>query len=152
MLATPRGHLAGPPESLAALEGLPMLRYERRLLQSRQIDAHLARLRLAPAGQIQLDSNQAIFALVANGSGWTISTPVGFFRARRFHEQVDLHPLPFAGFSRTISVLHRPEWMPEIALGIAERLRGILRAHLLAPAREAMPWIGDELAVLPQPD
>lgn len=152
VLATPRGYLPGPPEHLDALGELPLLRYERRLLQSRQIDTQLARLRLAPTGQIQLDSNQAIFALVANGSGWAISTPVGFFRARRFHEQVDLHRLPFAGFSRTISLLHRPEWVPEIALGIAEHLRGILRTHLLAPAREAMPWIGNELSVLPDAD
>jgi len=48
--------------------------------------------------------------------------------------------------------LHRPEWVPEIALGIAEHLRGILRTHLLAPAREAMPWIGNELSVLPDAD
>ena len=149
LLATPRGHLPGPPESLDALGELPLLRYEGRLLQSRQIASQLARLRLAPAGQIHLDSNSAIFALVANGSGWTISTPVGFFRARSFHEQIDLHRLPFASFSRTISLLHRPDWMPEIAEVVAESLRGILRTHLVEPGREAMPWIGDDLSILP---
>jgi len=150
LLATPRGHLPDPPASLDALGDLPFLRYEKGLLQSRQIASQLARLRLAPPGQIHLDSNQAIFALIANGSGWTISTPVGFFRARRFHDQVDLHRLPFASFSRTISLLHRPEWMPEIALAIAESLRGILRTHVVEPGREAMPWIGDDLSILPR--
>ena len=152
MLATPRGYLPGPPLDLEGLDDLPLLRYERSLLQGRQIEAQLARLRIAPASRVQLDSNSTIFALVANGSGWTISTPVGFFRARRFHEQVDLHRLPFAGFSRTISLLHRPEWMPEIALAIAGTLRGILRTRLVEPAREAMPWIGEDLGVVDEHD
>ena len=152
VLATPRGYLPGPPLDLEGLDDLPLLRYERSLLQGRQIEAQLARLRIAPASRVQLDSNSTIFALVANGSGWTISTPVGFFRARRFHEQVDLHRLPFAGFSRTISLLHRPEWMPEIALAIAGTLRGILRTRLVEPAREAMPWIGEDLGVVDEHD
>ena len=151
VLATPRGYLPGPPDSLDGLDGLPFLRYEKRLLQSRQIASQLARLRLDPAGRTHLDSNPAIFALVSNGSGWTISTPVGFFRARRFHDQIDLYRLPFASFSRTVSLLHRPEWMPEIAEAIAERLRGLLVAHLVEPGREAIPWIGEDLSILPRP-
>ena len=149
LLATPRGHPSAAPESFDALAPLPFLRYDDTLLQGRQIAAQLARLRLAPPGRVRLDSNQAIFALVANGSGWTISTAVGFLRARRFHDQVDLHRLPFASFSRTVSLLHRPDWMPEIALAVARILRGILRERVVGPGREAIPWIGEGLSIPP---
>ena len=150
LLATPRGHLSAPPESLEALAPLPFLRYDDGLLQGRQIGAQLARLRLDPPGRVRLDSNRAIFALVANGSGWTISTAVGFLRARRFHDRVDLHRLPFASFSRTVSLLHRPDWMPEIALTVARILSDILRERVVEPGREAIPWIGDGLSIPPR--
>lgn len=149
VLAVPRGFLSGPPETIDALSQLAFLRYEKGQLLGRQIAAHLARLRLAPEGRIEIDSNQALFGLIAGGVGWAISTPVGFLRARRFHDQVDLFPLPFAAFSRTISLYHRQAWMPEIAGVIAENLRAILRAQIVEPGRTALPWIGSGLAIVP---
>jgi len=149
LLAAPHGFLARPPASMDDLATLPFLRYEKSQLLGRQIAAHLSRLRLAPEGRIELDSNQAIFGLIASGAGWAISTPVGFLRARRFHDQVDLFPLPFAGFARTISLFHRQDWMPEVANVIAESLRSILRAQVVDPGHLAVPWIGNGLTILP---
>lgn len=148
VLAVPRGFLPGPPKDIAALSTLPFLRYEKNQLLGRQITAHLARLRLSPEGRIELDSNQAIFGLIASGAGWAISTPVGFLRARRFHDQVDLHPLPFAAFARTISLFHRADGMPEIAGIIAESLRDILRVQVVEPGQSALPWIGGALDII----
>lgn len=149
VLAVPRGYLSAPPASVEVLKDLQFLRYERSQLLGRQIAAHLARLRLVPEGRIEMDSNQAIFGLIASGAGWAISTPVGFLRARRFHDQVDIFPLPFAGFARTISLFHRQEWMPDTASIIAGSLRGILREQVVAPGRVAIPWIGEALAIVP---
>jgi DNA-binding transcriptional LysR family regulator len=148
VLAVPRGYLKEAPANTVVLDGLPFLRYEKSQLLGRQIAAHLARLRLAPEGRIEMDSNQAIFGLIASGAGWAITTPVGFLRARRFHDQVDLFRLPFAGFSRTISLFRRQEWMPEVASIIAETLRAILRVQVIEPGREAIPWIGEDLAIM----
>ena len=148
IMAVPRGYLPRTPASMEALATLPFLRYEKSQLLGRQIASHLARLRLAPEGRIELDSNQAIFGLIASGTGWAITTPVGFLRARRFHDQVDLFALPFAGFSRTISLFHRQDWMPEVASVIAESLRSILREQVVEPGQAAAPWIGDALSIL----
>ena len=149
VLAVPRGHLPGPPDSLDALIRLPFLRYEASQLMARQIAAQLSRLRLEPQGRMELDSNQAIFGLIASGAGWAITTPLGYLRARQFHEAVDLHPLPFAGFSRTVSLFHRADWMPRIASGIADSLRGILRAQVVEPILATTPWLDGSLAILP---
>lgn len=148
VLAVPRGYLAKAPGSLKELEGLSFLRYEKTQLLGRQISAHLARLRLSPKGWIEVDSNQAIFGLIASGVGWAITTPVGFLSTRRFHDKVDLFPLPFAAFARTISLFKNEDWLPEVADNIAERLRSILQQNMVEPGRAALPWIGDSLNVL----
>lgn len=148
VLAVPRGYLARAPKSLNELESLSFLRYEKTQVLGRQIAAHLARLRLSPKGWIEVDSNQAIFGLVASGIGWTITTPVGFLSTRRFHDKIDLFPLPFAAFARTISLFRHDDWMPEIADNIAERLRSILQESMVEPGRAALPWIGDGLTIL----
>lgn len=148
VLAVPRGYLPSAPVSIDSLADLPFLRYEKSLLLSLQIATHLARLRLAPEGQIELDSNQAIFGLIANGNGWTISTVVGFLRARRYQDQVDLYRLPFTGFSRHISLYYREDWMPEIAEIIAISLRNILQARIVEPGWMTAPWLRDTLTII----
>jgi molybdate transport repressor ModE-like protein len=148
ILAAPRGYLKTPPSGIEALEGLPFLRYEKNQLLARQISTHLSRLRLAPKGWIEVDSNQTIFSLIASGSGWAITTPVGYLRAQRFHDKVDLFPLPYSSFSRTISLFHRSEWIPGTAEIMAERLRNILKIQVVDPGLEAMPWLKENLAIL----
>ncbi len=148
VLVVPRGYLAAAPESIGALNGLPLLRYQKSQLIGRQVAAHLKRLRLDPPSRIEIDSNQALFGLVASGAGWAISTPLGYLRARRFQGQVDLYPLPFAKFSRTISLYHRPDWSDAVPNVIGEKLRDILKTVVVAPGLAAMPWLGEALAVL----
>ena len=148
ILAVPRGYCPTPPSSIEVLSKLPFLRYEKSLLVARQIATHLARLRLAPEGHIELDSNQAIFGLIANGDGWAISTLVGFQRTQRYQNQVDLYRLPFTGFSRTVSLYYPEDQMPEIARIIADNLRSILQTSVVDPGRASAPWLGDTLAVV----
>ena len=148
LLAVPRGLLTKPPSSIDELDELSFLRYEKTQLLGRLISGHLSRLRLSPKGWIEVDSNQAIFGLIASGVGWAITTPVGFLSTRRFHEKVDLFPLPFAAISRTISLYRNDDWMPEIAENIAERLRAILQLHMVDPGKAAFPWLDETLIIL----
>lgn len=148
VLVAPRNYLEGPPCSFDALNGLPFLRYDRGQLMGRQIATHLARLKLQPQGRVELDSNQAVFGLIAAGAGWAISTPLGFLRARRFQGQIDIYPLPFAGFSRVISLFQPDDWTDEITNVIASSLRDLLQAEAVAPGLEAFSWLAESLAVL----
>lgn len=148
VLAVPRGYLSATPRSLDSMENLSFLRYEKSLYLSRQIATHLARLRIVLEGKIELDSNQAIFGLIANGNGWTISTMVGYLRARRFHERVDIHRLPFTAFSRTISLYYNNESTPLIANAIAENLRSILQTSIIEPGHKCAPWLTDSLRIV----
>lgn len=149
VLVVPRGLLSAPPESIEAMKDLPFLRYDKRQLIGRQIATQLSRLKLAPSGHFELDSNQAMFGLIANGTGWAISTPLGYLRAKRFRGQVDMFALPFAGFSRTISLFHQSDWTDEISDVISKVVREILQTQVVAPAVSALPWLKDALTLLP---
>lgn len=147
VLAVPRGYLDRPPRDIEPLSGLPFLRYDRAQLMGKQIATHLARLKVQPNGRIELDSNQAVFGLIAAGEGWAISTPLGFLRARQFQGKVDIFPLPFAGFSRTISLLQPNDWTDEISTVIARNLRDLLLAEAVMPGLEAFPWLAETLMI-----
>ncbi len=148
IVAVPRGYLAKPPSSIEDLASLSYIRYESTQLIARQITTHLSRHKLAPKSWIEVDSNQALFGLVASGAGWATTTPVGFMRARRYHEAVDLYPLPYSEFSRTISIFYRDTWRERIAEIIAEQLRRIVQNEIIDPCQSAIPWIGERLAIL----
>lgn len=152
VLAVPAGYLSATPANLDGLNQLPFLRYEKTLALGRQISTHLTRLRLELDSNMSLDSNQAMYALISNGNGWALSTMVGYLRAQRFHGGVDIHPLPLAPFSRTISLLHHRQWTPAVAQGIAEILRGILQSDIITPAHDNLPWLADSFRIIQTAD
>ena len=148
VIVLPRGHLPRAPQDIAELGDLPLVRYDQRQLVGRQISAHLRRRRLDPPARIEIDSNEAMFGIVASGAGWAITTPLGTLQARRFLGRVDIHPLPFAGFSRTIALYHRTDWNDEISGVLCAKLRAILKTAIVEPGVAAMPWLDGALTVL----
>ena len=148
VLVVPRGYLSSPPTDLDPLNALPFLRYDRSQLMGRQIATHLTRLKLQPQGRMELDSNQAIFGLIAARAGWTISTPLGFLRARQFHRHIDLFPLPFVGFSRIVSMFQPDDWSEDITKVVASTLRDILQAEAVTPSHQTFSWLSEGFTVL----
>ncbi|WP_225027030.1 LysR family transcriptional regulator [Xinfangfangia pollutisoli] len=136
---TPRGR---------APEDLPLIHYTARHMMGRQIGAHLAKIGLRPAARFELDSYHAILALVAAGGGWAILTPLALHKARRFREAVDVRPLPFEPFERSLSLSARAGVLQEIPGQIATRLRRRITTEVVTPLRTAWPWLGEALTVL----
>jgi len=149
VLAVPRDFAVPKGREMEALSALPFLRYDRAQLMGRQIEAHLARHRIALPDRFEIDSNQSIMALVAAGLGFSITTPLALIRARVFLAKVALYPLPLAAMSRTISLFAPADGTMPIAGDIANMLRQIMRNRLILPARDVAPWLGDSFAVIP---
>lgn len=133
---------------MQTLRDLPLIQYTSRHVMGRQIASHLVRQNLRLAHRFELDSYHAIMSMVAQGTGWTILTPLGFLRAQRFHGGVELCPLPFEPLSRTISLHARRDVLGEMPADVATRLRTLLDQLIISRAREMMPWIGDSLRLL----
>ena len=142
ILAVPRG--MDPAE----VRDHPLIRYTSRHAMGRQISDHLARCRIRAEHRFELDSYHAILAMVAEGAGWTILTPLGWLRAARFREDVDVHPLPFPPFHREIRLSAREGVLGGWPAEMADRLRGLLAELTIRPAVSALPWLDGEMQVL----
>lgn len=127
---------------------LPLIQYTARHLMGRQIAAHLAQQNLRPAHRFELDSYHAILAMVAQGEGWTILTPLALHHAARFREAVSVAPLPFAPLDRSLSLSAREGVLRDIPGQIATRLRGLVDQQVLQPALAAWPWMKGSLRLL----
>jgi DNA-binding transcriptional LysR family regulator len=127
---------------------LPLILYTARHLMGRQIASHLARQNLKLTHRFELDSYRAILAMVSGGAGWTILTPLALHHASRFREGIDVMPLPFAPFGRTLSLSARAGVLRDIPAQVADRMRGLIAAQVVAPARQEWPWMAESLRVL----
>ena len=138
----------GQGGSLADLCALPLVQYTARHHMGRQIASHLARQNLRLSRRFELDSYHAIMAMVAEGAGWTILTPLGAMHALRFREQTEILPLPGAPLSRTISLMARAGVLGDIPSRTAERVRRHLADLVVAPTVARLPWLAGQLRIL----
>jgi DNA-binding transcriptional LysR family regulator len=146
ILAVPKGtDVSG---GLAALGALTFLRRDPDQVMGQQIERYLATMGLDLPRRFQMDSNQSISALVAGGTGWTITTPLSLLRAGRFAGGIDAHPLPGQPISRRIVLYATGDWSGPIPAQIAARARDLIEDHFAAPGRDRMPWLSETFRML----
>jgi DNA-binding transcriptional LysR family regulator len=145
ILAVPKGtDVSG---GLATLTRLTFLRRDPDQVMGQQIERYLAASGLSLPHRFEMDSNQSISALVAGGTGWTITTPLSLLRAGRFMGEIDAHPLPGPALSRRILLYATGDWTGPIPQRIADRARDLIEDHFAAPGRAQMPWLADSFRV-----
>lgn len=149
ILVTPKSVAPPGADVVKVMQDLPFVRYEREQLISRQIDAHLARLKLEFPERFEIGSNLALMACVSRGIGWAITTPLGYMRALRFHDQITAHSLPFAHFSRQISLLASHDFADNVPSELAQSLRSMLQDKIIAPTLRSQPFLKNEFKLLP---
>ena len=147
VIAVPKGAIR-EGDVVRQLHRMQLIQYTSRHYMGRTIAAHLARQNLRLTHRFELDSYHAIMAMVADGTGWTILTPLGWLRAGRFRDAVDLLPLPFPPLSRTISLTARRDILGDMPSTIATRLKPLLQEMIVGPAVRIHPWLRDDLKLL----
>ena len=148
MLVAPRGAVADPGHIMQALRDVPLLRYSREQLISRQIEAHLARENLDFEERFEIGSHLALMAMVARNIGWALTTPLGYMRAARFHDDIDAFALPFQPFARTISLFAGADWADRVPLDMAQTMRRLVQSQMIDPAVARLPWLSGQLKVI----
>lgn len=128
--------------------GLPLIHYTARHLMGRQIAAHLSRQGTPAPARFELDSYNAILAMVADGAGWTILTPLALLSAQRFLPKVDVAPLPGPVLERTLSLSARGGTLQDIPARVAGELRDLLGQGAITPALRDWPWLEGRLRLL----
>ncbi len=120
---------------------VPLILYSARHLLGRQIAGHLTRANLRPQVRFELDSYHAILALVAQGAGWTILTPMALHHAARFLDALEVAPLEGQLLCRSISLSARATVLGDIPERVAKTLRGQVQAQVIGPACARWPWL-----------
>lgn len=146
VLAAAPGVLTGG-DVMADLGRGPMVRYAQTQVLGRLIEAHLRRLRIAPPRRFEITTNPGVLGTAAELKGWAVTTALAFVSCPGVHGKLEVHPLPFPGFSRTICVFARQGVMGRLPGEVAEALRRLL-AGQVAAASGPMPWLDDAFRVL----
>jgi DNA-binding transcriptional LysR family regulator len=139
--------LAVVPKGQSICPDLPLIQYTARHLMGRQIAGHLARHNIRLAHRFELDSYNAIMAMIADGRGWSILTPLALHHASRFRDQVDVRPLPYTPLERTLSLSARPAVLQDMPAKVASRLRLLIAEQVVEPALAQYPWLAGKLRV-----
>ncbi|MCV2893263.1 LysR family transcriptional regulator [Lentibacter sp. XHP0401] len=148
VVAAPKGAVDRKGDVLRQLKRMPLIQYTSRHHMGRLIASHLSRQNLRLSHRFELDSYHAILALVGQGAGWTILTPLALMRARRFAPKIDVMALPFEPLSRRISLTAREGILQDMPAGMADKLRPILEQTVIAPALEAFPYAKGMVSLL----
>lgn len=148
VLVCARGAVAERGSVAAVMQALPILRYDREQLIGRQIEAQLARQKLSYAERFEIGANLSLMTLAARGVGWAVTTPLSYMRAERFHEQMEVHKLPFSPFARTISLFAATDWSDRVPRDVARTVRMLVSDMVIQPALRQLPWLAGELRVL----
>lgn len=148
VIVTPRRMVREDGDLMEGLRANPAILYTQRHVMGRQIASHLARVRLKPSHRFELDSYHAIMAMVARGEGWTILTPLGVMRAKRFIDRVDTFEPPFAPLSRRISLVAREGAVQDMPTRVAEEMRPLFQSDIVEYCTHRMPWLAAQMRVL----
>ncbi|QBF31020.1 LysR family transcriptional regulator [Thalassococcus sp. S3] len=148
ILVAPRDAVTDSTDIMGCLEGWPFLRYDREQLIGRLIEAHLARQKMSFEERFEVGSHLALMAMVARRIGWAVTTPLGYMRAARFHDEISAYPLPFSGFSRTISLFAAADWADRVPRDVAQTIRRLVQSQMIDPAVGRLPWLSGQLRVI----
>ena len=151
VLIVPKGQL---PRSISLgelAERLPMVRYSSRTEVGRLIEHHLRRLRLEIRQGHFFDAPEDLYAMIAMGQGWAVTTPTHIAHALSPTLAVELRSLPRPGLGREIVLIARKNELGDLPAKIAALCRRILRKHYLPRVRELMPMLADHLVIIDEP-
>jgi len=152
VIAVPADCTAAPEDLLFGQSTLPFMRYSRHQIIGSMIEIHLRRLKIQLPSRIELESNHSLMGLVADGSGWAITTPTSFYRAKRYHDRVNLLPFPTKGFARHMSLFITDVFPPGMAEVVASTLRTLITRNFVDSMIEKAPWLDGEFTVLDTPN
>ena len=148
IMVAPKGFISSGEASLAQLQKLPLLRYAADQLISQQIEAQINEQQIAFENRFEVGSHLALMAMVARNIGWAVTTPLGYMRAARFHDEIEAFPLPFGTAARQISLFAGKDWADQLPRTVAQTTQGLIKRQMVDPAIVRLPWLAQEFQLL----
>ena len=149
VIVAPRDCTHTAQDYLADRTDLAFLRYSKRQIIGRRVEAQLRRMRLDITRRMELESTAAALSLVSKGRAWTITTALNCASSQQFLGELRILPMPDGAFARKLSIFGR-ENLPTGLLDLAEtHLRTLIDAHVIRPMIAVEPGLKDQLRLLP---
>jgi len=126
---------------------LPFIRYTLRSSIGRQIERQVRRLGLDLPNHAEFDTATGQLAAVADGMGWSLTTPLCLAQEAHRLKALQVVPMPRGSFTRTMALFGRADDPGELGGRIAADLRAILRETVRPSLAAALPWSGELFAI-----
>ena len=140
------------PVDLADLAGkLPFIRYTSRSTTGAIIERYLRRLRVSDTRRIEVDNADMMCALVGNGVGWAITTPLHIMQTLQRLEGVRVDTLRPPVPERSVTLITRAGEFEDTASMLATEARRLLRERYLPLLFEAVPTMAGEIQLASEP-
>jgi DNA-binding transcriptional LysR family regulator len=148
VIASPLNHEKTPLEIIHNKTNLPFLRFPKNMIIGRQIDSHLRRIGINLPSKFECGNSQTLLAMVADGAGWTITTPLIISRAKRFQPKLKIHPFPIKAFSRDLAVVATPDCSRLILDLVDKKMRKLIEKHVIKQTHKNAPWIANSFNLI----
>ncbi len=132
-----------PAELMQGASNLPFLRFSDGLYIGRQIESHLRRLGRVLPNRFECANSNTLMAMVAAGTGWTITTGLLFSHGKAFQDRVQVHPFPGKTFARTLSVVATPDCAQSVVKQVRGKVSALLADGALPTLHAQLPWLRD---------
>lgn len=126
------GKTLGSLDDVRALANvLPVVRFNRLSQVGLQIERHLRGLNVRVPNRLELDNADALTAMVADGIGWAVTSPMCFLQACTWVENVSAHLVPELGLERSLYLVARRNEYSAFFADACETARAVIKDAFL---------------------
>jgi len=147
ILVTARGLLQNDRDISAQLADAPFIQYSEDIPIGKTIAQHLKRVRFDVTNRFALEASRSVIAMVGQAKGWTLTTPLNLLDAERFISQIDVAPVPFPAFSRTICLIARRAELGDLPDRLAEDCRHLIGTQVVPRFSEIVPHMAGAIEI-----
>jgi len=145
-LALPVGFKTGPQVDLKSLSRqLALVRYSMRSITGVQIERYLKSLRIEAPQRLEFDGSESVLAMVQEGIGWALTTPLCLLQARADFSRLRLLALPGHAPSRNLYMIQRADAASTATVEIEQLSKRLLRRLVREELRKHTPFAVREI-------
>lgn len=151
IVVLPPDYTGNIQDLIRAKPSLPFLRYSRDHTIGKLIEMQLNRSKINLPNKFELECNQSIIGLVADSSGWTITTAASYFRAIRYHDSTKVLAFPGKSFVRTVSLFTSNVYPATTSKLIHNTMQNLMDMHFVDPMTSRFEWLRNEFRTISYP-
>lgn len=122
--------------------GIPFLHFAREGGVGRINDAYLCLQNIKTPNRIEVDSTGIMTALIAQGMGWTVGSPLTLIQNMELIDEITAIPIPPPGLQRSLYLVCREDKSDEIRRKFVSLTREMMQVHVVPLFEEVKRCVG----------